>query len=51
MNYYQAFTTIEDISEVVYTMGDHEGTLQLEYDDISRKTKFILKRFDGFLEL
>ena len=26
-------------------MGDHEGTLQFEYDDISKKTKHILTRF------
>ena len=30
--------TIEDISEAVYTMGDHEVTLQTEYDDISIKS-------------
>ena len=28
-------------------MGDHEGTLQLEFGDINRKTKLILKRFGG----
>ena len=39
--------TIKDISEVVYTMGDHEGTLKIEYDDISMKTKLILTRFGG----
>ena len=37
--------TTKDISEVVYTMGDHEGTLRIEYDDISMKTKFFSKRF------
>ena len=36
--------TIKDISEAVYTMGDHEGTLQIEYDDITLKTNFILPR-------
>ena len=30
--------SIKDISENVYTMGDHEGTLQIEYDDIGVKT-------------
>ena len=39
--------SIKDISEVVYTMGDHEGTLQIEYDDIRMKTKPILTRFGG----
>ena len=28
-------------------MGDHEGTLQIEYDDKSMKTKLTLKRFRG----
>ena len=37
--------TIKRTSEVVYTMGDHEGTIQIEYDDISLKTKIILTRF------
>ena len=32
--------TIKDIFEAVYTMGDHEGTAQLEYDDVSMKKKF-----------
>ena len=30
---------VKDFSEVVYTMGDHEGTVQIENDDISMKTK------------
>ena len=29
--------TIKDMSKGVYTMGDHKGTLQIEYDDISMK--------------
>ena len=37
--------TVQDLSEAVYTMGDHEGTLQIEYDDKSMKTKLTLKRF------
>ena len=32
------------ISEKVYTMGDHEGTLQIENIDITLKTKLILTR-------
>ena len=39
--------TIKVISEAVYTMGDHDGALQIEYGDISMKTKLILKRFGG----
>ena len=35
----------EDISEDLYTMGDHEGTLKVEYDDIRMTTKLILTRF------
>ena len=35
--------TIKDTSEAVYTIGDHEGTLQIEYDDISMKTKIFFK--------
>ena len=37
--------TIEDLQEAVYTLGDHEGTLQIEYDDLNKKTKLILTRF------
>ena len=37
--------TVKDISEAVYKMEDHEGTLRIEYDDISMKTKLILTRF------
>ena len=37
--------TIEDLQEAVYPLGDHEGTLQIEYDDLNKKTKHILKRF------
>ena len=28
-------------------MGDHEGTLQIDYEDISKKTKLLLTRFSG----
>ena len=39
--------SIKDISEAIYIMGDHEGTLQIEYDDISMKTKHISTHFAG----
>ena len=37
--------TIKNISEAVYTRGYYEGTLKIEYDDISMKTKLILTHF------
>ena len=37
--------TIEDIQKAVYPLGDHEGTLQIGYDDLDKKTKLILTRF------
>ena len=37
--------TIKEFSEAVYTMGDHEWTLQIEYDDTSTKTKLTSTRF------
>ena len=37
--------TIEDIRKAVYPLGDHEGTLQIEYDDLNKKVKLILTRF------
>ena len=37
--------TIEDLQEAVYPLGDHEGTLQIEDDDLNNKTKLILTRF------
>ena len=39
--------SIKDILEAVYTTGDHERTLKIEYDDISMETKLVLKRFGG----
>ena len=39
--------SIKNISEIVYTMSDHDATLQTEFDDITMKTKLILKRFGG----
>ena len=37
--------TIEDIQKAVYPLGDHDGTLQIEFDDLNKKTKPILNRF------
>ena len=37
--------SIKDVSDAVYTMGDHEGTIEIDYDDIIVKTKLILTRF------
>ena len=37
--------SIEDFSEVVYTMGYHERTLQTKNGDISMKTKLVITRF------
>ena len=37
--------TIEDLQKAVYLLGDQKGTLQIEYDDINKKTKPILTRF------
>ena len=44
--------TIEDLKKTVYPLGDHEGTLQIEYDDLNKKVKLILTRFgDTFATL
>ena len=37
--------TIKDLQQAVHPLGDHEGTLKIEYDDISMKTK---RYFDSF---
>ena len=37
--------TIEDLQEAVYPLGDHEGALQFQYDDLNKKTKLLLTRF------
>ena len=37
--------TIEDLQEAIYLLGDHKGTLQIEYDYLNKKTKLILTRF------
>ena len=42
--------SIKNISEVLCTMSDHEGTLQIEHDDIRMQRKPILTRFGGTLE-
>ena len=42
--------TIEDIQKAVYFLGDHEGTLQIEYDDSNKKVKLILTRFGSTFE-
>ena len=34
--------TIQDLQEAVHPLGHHEGTLKIEYDDFSMKTKLIL---------
>ena len=46
--------SIDDISKIVFTMGHHERTLQIEYDDIGLKTKLFLNPFCvniGYLEI
>ena len=37
--------TVKDLQEAVISFGDHEKTLQIEYDDLNKKTKLILTRF------
>ena len=39
--------TIEDLQKAVYPLGDHEGTLQIGYDDLNKKVKLDLTRFSG----
>ena len=41
------FYSVKDVSEAVYTIGDHKGTLKNKYDDINTKTKLVLKRLGG----
>ena len=36
--------TFKDFSEAVQPLGDHEGTIKIEYDDNTMKTKLILTR-------
>ena len=37
--------TIEDLQKAVYSLGYHEGALQIEYDDLNKKVKLTLTRF------
>ena len=37
------FYTIQDISDAVHTFSGHSDIIEIEYDDISMKTKIILK--------
>ena len=39
--------TNKDLQEAVHAIGDHEGTLKIENDDIVLKTKLNETRFDG----
>ena len=38
--------TIQDISDVIHTFSGHSDIIEIEYDDISMKTKIILKYND-----
>ena len=33
--------------KIFHRLGDHDGTLQIKYDDTSMKTKLISTRFGG----
>ena len=37
--------TIEDLQKAVYKFGNHEKTLQIEYDDTNKKIKLFLTHF------
>ena len=37
--------TIQDLQKAVYLLGDHEGTLKIEHDDLNKKVKLFLTRF------
>ena len=39
--------SIQDISDTIHTFSGHMETIQIEYDDISMKTKIILKHIGG----
>ena len=39
--------SIQDIPDTIHTFSGHSETIQIEYDDISMKTKFILKYIGG----
>ena len=42
--------TIEDLKKAVYSLGDHERTLQIGYDDLNKKVKLDLSRFGSTFE-
>ena len=39
--------TIQDILDTIHTFSDHSEIIEIEYDDIIKKTKIILKYKDG----
>ena len=39
--------TIQDVSDTIHTFSGHSEIIEIEYDDISMKTKNILKYFGG----
>ena len=39
--------TIQDISDTIHTFSGHSEIIEIEYDDICMKTKFILKYIGG----
>ena len=41
---------IEDIQKAVYPLGNHEGSLKIEYDYLNKKVKLILTRFGSTFE-
>ena len=42
--------SIQDILDTIYTFSGHMETIQIEYDDISMKTKIILKYIEYLFE-
>ena len=42
--------TIEDIQKAVYPLGNHDGSLKIEYDDLNKNVKLILTRFGSTFE-
>ena len=41
---------IEDIQKAVHSLGNHEGSLKIEYDELNKKVKLILTRFGSTFE-
>jgi len=37
--------SVKSFSEFIYTMGDYDGSLKTEFDDITKETKLTLTRF------